>query len=74
MKSILALVLFLWVSFPNLASEAGADRIKVACIGNSVTFGYGFADPANDSYPSQLSNMLGERYDVRNFGRSGDLP
>ncbi len=71
MKSILALVLFLWVSFPNLASEAGADRIKVACIGNSVTFGYGFSDPTKDSYPSQLSNMLGEQYDVRNFGRSG---
>ena len=71
MKSIFHLLLFLWVSLPVLASDEGTDRIKVACIGNSVTFGYGFSDPAKDSYPSQLGILLGDRYEVRNFGRSG---
>ena len=71
MKSIIPLLLFLWVSFANSASDVADDKIKVACIGNSVTFGYGFADPANDSYPSQLGRLLGTPYEVRNFGRSG---
>ncbi len=71
MKSIFTLLLFLWMSFPTFASQSGAGRIKVACIGNSVTFGYGFSDPAKDSYPSQLGILLGDRYEVRNFGRSG---
>lgn len=44
---------------------------KVACIGNSVTYGYGHKDPANTSYPSQLQKMLGEKYLVKNFGHSG---
>lgn len=45
--------------------------IKVACVGNSVTYGYGIADRKNDSYPAQLQKMLGRTYDVRNFGHSG---
>ena len=31
----------------------------------------GIADKAKDSYPAQLGQMLGEGYDVRNFGVSG---
>lgn len=46
------------------------DKIKVACVGNSVTYGYGIADREHCSYPAQLQQMLGEDYDVRNFGRS----
>lgn len=44
---------------------------KVACIGNSVTFGYGHANPTETSYPTQLSRMLGDEYEVKNFGHSG---
>ncbi|MCM1110241.1 MAG: GDSL-type esterase/lipase family protein [Clostridium sp.] len=46
-------------------------KTKVACIGNSITFGYGTADPSTDSYPSQLAVMLGDDFEVANFGRSG---
>ena len=46
-------------------------EIKVACVGNSITFGAGINDPIRDSYPSILGRMLGNGYDVRNFGRSG---
>jgi len=47
------------------------QKVKVACIGNSVTYGYGLKDPATESYPVQLQNMLGEKYEVKNFGHSG---
>ena len=57
--------------FTVAATFAGEQRKKVACIGNSVTYGYGHANAAATSYPAQLSTMLGEKYDVRNFGKSG---
>jgi alpha-L-fucosidase len=43
----------------------------VACAGNSITYGSGIAGREVNSYPAQLSVMLGEGYEVRNFGRSG---
>lgn len=47
-------------------------KIRVACIGDSITFGYGLADPATDSYPAQLAKLLGTtNFEVRNFGKSG---
>lgn len=45
--------------------------IRVACIGNSVTYGYGHQSPQETSYPTRLGEMLGEGYEVRNFGHSG---
>lgn len=46
-------------------------RIKVACVGNSITYGYTLPNPATDSYPSQLQQLLGDTYEVGNFGKSG---
>lgn len=46
------------------------QKIKIACIGNSITYGAGMADRANNNYPNQLQNMLGQAYEVKNFGRS----
>ncbi len=40
-------------------------KIKVACVGDSITAGSG------NTYPMQLQILLGEDYDVRNFGRGG---
>ncbi|MEP7375965.1 MAG: GDSL-type esterase/lipase family protein [Chitinophagaceae bacterium] len=60
-------------------SSLGFAQIKVACIGNSITYGYGYDNPK--SYPSQLDSLLGEAWEVRNFGvpgatllRKGDAP
>lgn len=47
------------------------QSIKIACIGNSVTYGYGHKNPQLTSYPSQLQKLLGEKYLVKNFGHSG---
>ncbi len=46
------------------------DAVRVACVGNSITFGAGIKDPKRNSYPSVLARMLGDRYWVRNFGVS----
>ena len=47
------------------------DKIRVACIGNSVTYGYGITIRERDSYPARLQAILGGKYEVRNFGFSG---
>lgn len=61
------------VFFLLLQATLFAQRapVKVACIGNSVTVGFGLVNSALDSYPSQLQVLLGEMYDVKNFGYSG---
>ena len=70
MKSIITTLL----SAAALAVSAG-ERVKIACIGDSITYGYGLADRAKESYPAQLQKMLDGKfpgkYEVRNFGNSG---
>lgn len=47
------------------------NSIKVACIGNSITYGAFISNPGKNSYPAQLQAYLGHEYEVRNFGVSG---
>ncbi|MBZ4651639.1 MAG: hypothetical protein JG761_439 [Proteiniphilum sp.] len=47
-----------------------AERMKVACVGNSVTYGYKIDNRAF-TYPAQLQQLLGDAYRVENFGHSG---
>ncbi len=49
----------------------GADTVRVACVGNSITYGYLLPDRERNAYPSQLQRMLGDGYVVGNFGHSG---
>mgnify|MGYP003290617147 CR=1 FL=1 len=44
------------------------SAIKVACVGNSITEGYGIWD--KKKYPEHLQEMLGNDYQVENFGKS----
>ncbi len=46
-------------------------QIKVACVGDSITAGYGLANPGTQSYPAQLQTILGGGYTVENYGASG---
>ena len=57
------------------------DAIKVACIGNSITDGFGIDMAGAYGYPAQLQQLLGKDYWVKNFGVSsrtqlnkGDYP
>jgi sialate O-acetylesterase len=66
------LFLFLLLTFfCGFSVFAQSKSLKVACMGNSVTYGYGLKNPLVGSYPSQLQSMLGEKYEVKNFGHSG---
>lgn len=54
-----------------LTMASSGAKIRVACVGNSITYGYTLANPKSESYPARLQEMLGEGYDVCNFGHSG---
>ena len=54
-----------------IAAVLCAEPIKVACIGDSITFGTGIKNRETDSYPAQLQKLLGPDYEVRNFGNPG---
>ena len=54
----------------NLPSRK-ADAVRVACIGNSITDGSGIDMAEVNGYPAKLQNLLGEGYNVRNFGVGG---
>ncbi|MBO6081457.1 MAG: hypothetical protein J6P46_00330 [Bacteroidales bacterium] len=44
---------------------------RVACIGDSLTWGFTLRDPWRESYPALLQEMLGTDFTVRNFGCNG---
>ena len=58
---------------PNapIATQDYKAPIRLACVGDSITFGMTLAHPALESYPAQLATMLGQKWEVQNFGYSG---
>lgn len=46
-------------------------QIKVACVGDSITYGHGVKNWRNRNYPAMLGKALGDEYCVGNFGVSG---
>jgi acyl-CoA thioesterase-1 len=89
LRIIAALVIF---SLPTLSCtrydsgkpvrvENYRETIRIACIGDSITYGYSIKNRSKDCYPAQLGRMLGQKWQVRNFGvsgatllKKGDLP
>ncbi len=65
-RSSISFFILLLIAFAASAQQ----KIKVACIGNSITYGSGIRDRAA-TYPARLQVLLGEGYDVQNFGVSG---
>ena len=54
------------------ACEAAREAPKrIACVGDSITFGAAIKDRVKNCYPAQLGRMLGEKFEVRNFGVNG---
>jgi len=45
--------------------------VKLACIGDSITYGSGIKQRTKNHYPAQLGHWLGDKWRVRNFGVSG---
>lgn len=69
MRKTLAILAFLLLSYASYGQEG--KKVKVACIGDSITYGYGAGDRDNQSYPAQLQALLGDGYEVGNFGKNG---
>ncbi|MEC9123352.1 MAG: GDSL-type esterase/lipase family protein [Verrucomicrobiota bacterium] len=66
---LLVLSLFGCSWFVHAKSVKGPKR--VACVGDSITFGAAIKDRAKNCYPAQLGRILGEGWDVANFGVNG---
>ena len=69
MKLYKVLTMLIMLCSINLFGQE--KKIKVACIGDSVTYGSGIEDRENYSYPTQLQSLLGEGYHVGGFGKPG---
>jgi len=81
MKHTITRRLFLGIclSLFIVSAAFAQSKIKVACVGNSITFGYGLK--AGEAYPTILQQLLGDKYEVSNYGisartllRKGDKP
>lgn len=70
-----------FVGLLSVSVSVAQVPVKIACVGNSITYGYGLADRSR-SYPGVLQDLLGESdYTVGNFGvnsvtvsKNGNLP
>lgn len=56
---------------PPINNTEYEDVIRVACVGNSITYGAKIGNREQNAYPAQLQALLGPKYEVRNFGHSG---
>ena len=66
LKFVLCLLALVWST-----CAFAADKIKIACIGDSITVGVGAKNKKEMSYPAQLQKILGDEYQVMNCGKSG---
>jgi lysophospholipase L1-like esterase len=60
------LMFFIW-----LHNTYAQNKIKVVCIGASITYGATIPNREQNSYPAQLQRMLGSNYEVTNYGVGG---
>ena len=85
MKSVLFFLAFSVLVITGFTQPIDPSKyqspVKVACIGNSITYGSGIDNRPLNSYPAQLQRMLGDKWIVRNFGvggrtllKKGDFP
>lgn len=65
----------------RIPAHAFQGRTRVACVGDSITFGAGLPDRGTEAYPAVLASLLGSAYEVQNYGvngatllRGADLP
>ena len=56
---------------PATGQNSHEAPIRIACLGDSITFGAQIADREHSSYPGWLNGFLGQNFEVRNFGVGG---
>ncbi len=55
----------------NTEAVPQEGQIKVACIGDSITYGHGVTNWETENYPAVLQSLLGDEYYVGNYGFIG---
>lgn len=71
MKRFLFVLLAAVAALLLLAARPAPKRVRVACIGDSITYGMTLEDRETECYPARLQQMLGDGYTVGNFGKNG---
>lgn len=80
---IVIFVLFFYgiISPYHPIKKAKNNQIKIACVGDSITYGLFVANRNKNNYPNVLNGLLGDNYCVNNFGytdrtaiKGGDHP
>jgi acyl-CoA thioesterase I len=66
----LAVPVFVIVYAPPVA-PAVPGTLRIACVGDSITYGTLVRGRRTNCYPAQLGRFLGPAYSVRNFGANG---
>jgi lysophospholipase L1-like esterase len=54
-----------------LCLASAQDKVRVACVGDSITYGACVEQREKNAYPVVLGTLLGAGHEVRNFGVSG---
>lgn len=74
-------LIFLLILTSLITISCKSEKKKIACVGDSITEGYGLANQSISAYPTVLNKILGNEYSVLNCGRSattlsktGDFP
>jgi len=70
-RGLLVLIIISNLLIVNTIKSQNNHVIKVACVGNSITYGHGIVNRKKNSFPSQLQELLGKHYEVKNFGVNG---
>lgn len=66
-----AYLYFNGLSGMSQTTEAQDGQIKVACVGDSITYGHGITNWPKNNYPKVLQGLLGDAYCVNSYGVSG---
>ena len=68
---VFGLIFFNGISGIRINPVYHDGQIKVALVGDSVTYGHSIKNWPKNNYPALLSDMLGENYCVKSYGVSG---
>lgn len=55
----------------HTSKKPRSGQVRVACVGDSITYGYGVEHWSKNNYPAVLQSLLGDGYCVNNYGFSG---
>jgi len=72
MNSILVVMpMFFSCTTYNIDDYQTLNTIRIAAVGDSITYGFTIKNKNKNSYPAQLKTMLGNSWSVLNFGVNG---